>query len=106
MEYKYKSTLKQHLQRKHVADSDKKFQCDICGSSTSNKACMRTHVATHADAPRVKCSLCDKTYKNERFLKQHMWIHREANFECPVCFKSFTGSDGLSHHKKVHFGNI
>lgn len=52
------------------------------------------------------CSLCNKTYSKEALLTQHLKSHESKQWECDVCFKSFTTKYFLKKHKRLHTGEM
>lgn len=43
----------------------------------------------HNDTPR-ECSICNKVYPNKNSLNSHIrYVHKEKNFQCTMCDKSF-----------------
>ncbi|KAK3926163.1 Zinc finger protein 2 [Frankliniella fusca] len=52
------------------------------------------------------CNLCNKTYSKETLLLQHLKSHDSKQWECDVCFKSFTTKYFLKKHKRLHTGEM
>lgn len=54
------------------------------------------HQICHSDEKQFSCKECDFQTRRIESLKNHMRIHRnERRFECDICFKKFTLSNGL-----------
>ncbi|CAB3993878.1 zinc finger 664-like, partial [Paramuricea clavata] len=52
---------------------------------------------------RYSCSFCKKSFKWRSHWKSHERIHTgERPFQCEICGKTFTRSDGLQCHRALH----
>lgn len=121
---------KHHETKESNGNSNKKFQCDVCGSWFKHTYTLRKHKCNHEG--KYVCSICNKRYGLPSYLKRHMKNHTDEKvryhckycdkglcstsslraherlhtldkpFKCDVCEKCFTQSSNLATHKKIH----
>lgn len=65
--------------------SDKKYICDICGSSFYERSRLKFHLFKHSEVKPYKCHLCDKgtskSYYSHQGLKKHM---KKFHYNAPI----------------------
>jgi hypothetical protein len=101
--YGYKHHLIRHFQT-HNATKD--FKCGICEKAFRTEYSRYSHENRH-DAPKVRCKICNKKYKNRDTLKSHKSrVHSNSKlekFQCQVCNKILSRKYSLRRHeKKIH----
>ena len=97
---------------------------DICEEGDSTQACelhARNSIQNHSvflPSPSLlkystlvhkninyKCDVCTKTFTHAKNLSQHKLIHSGVKkYQCDVCTKTFTHSGSLAQHKLIHSG--
>lgn len=118
---------------RHIeSHSEKRFTCDICDKSFSQKITLVQHLNCHSNVRSYKCddcglhfkqnsslfkhrrqkhsnelpscSECQKTFVNNETLLQHM--RSKHNFEksisCRECLKTFASRSALIYHTSLH----
>ena len=59
--------------------------------------------SNNAIKTKYDCLVCNQSFKWRSHWKSHLRVHNgERPFQCEICGKTFTRSDGLQCHKKVH----
>nr|CAI5857390.1 unnamed protein product [Callosobruchus analis] len=88
--------------RKHKRVFHEPFLCHVCGKQIiSNEP--KSHVDSHENVKRYKCSVCDKSFTFRDCLRKHVVIHsNEAKFICSTCGKHFKRRDNLVVHMRSH----
>ena len=86
---------------------ERRFKCDQCESSFTQKHCLDKHVrSVHSDEKPFKCSQCDYSCALQHNMVPHMLSHSEgASFSCKECIRVFRSWTGLQRHKNMHTGN-
>ena len=80
--------------------STRKIKCKLCkGKFLSVKELNEHHVRDHGIE---KCDNCDKCFTTRSALDKHMYQHREQNWVCDSCGKSFSFETRMLQHKLVH----
>lgn len=90
---------------RHVAyhTGKKRHKCEVCGREFIAKDVWRDHMAIHSDARPFPCETCKSAFKTKKALGVHMKTHREHEYECPVCRKTFLTNQQMRNHvKKTH----
>ncbi|CAK1541606.1 unnamed protein product [Leptosia nina] len=83
-----------------------KYLCSKCGKSFFTNNGLNQHLISHKD-PQFKCGFCNKTYKTRQSLKEHFRLAHSSNryqFVCVTCGKRFTVKSTLMKHAKTHDG--
>ena len=94
--------------RKHSGTTvERKFNCRFCDHNSVNMNALEAHLRTHLKEKPHKCQICEKEFSESHSLKGHMNIHsdkhKERNFNCSLCPKSFrTVRDVKIHVTNVH----
>ena len=64
---------------------------------------LRGHVNFIHLEKSFNCSICNKSFKQERYLKEHhVSIHDDKKFECEKCDQFFNCSTSLKRHYDQH----
>lgn len=82
---KYFITNSQLRKHRVIHTGEKNFRCDICGMLFAWRGTWRNHMVTHTDARPFCCGTCGGTFKTRKALRNHENVHKEYNYECPVC---------------------
>ena len=83
--------------------TEKKFNCQVCHRSYSNKYSLNQHMKIHDESKAFKCDVCLKIFLYKNDLKRHYRIHTgEKPFACQVCDKKFARKDYLVQHQATH----
>ena len=86
----------------------KKYDCDICEKSYTNKTTLIAHKKVeHSSVQEMwKCDFefCDKSFKSRQIMKQHQRdVHTEIRIPCELCPAKFKSKLALDRHlKKIH----
>ena len=76
------------------------FQCPACGKGFKYEHNIKRHTCKPAENPSLNCEVCGQEFNNMKSLKQHFLKHKESQYCCHLCGKSFTWRSGLSNHLK------
>ncbi|KAF3421808.1 hypothetical protein E2986_08673 [Frieseomelitta varia] len=103
----YSSNLnysKQQIENGHsVTVQMKKYKCDVCSKSFSQKSKLLTHRFSHSGQQPFKCLSCEKGYSSKSKLNAHMRLHTKTNVHpCKMCDKIFAYPSYLREHLKTH----
>ncbi|GFN95934.1 Zinc finger protein 513-like [Plakobranchus ocellatus] len=83
-------------------DGENLFVCDKCGFSTSFKAHLERHQATHSNEKPFKCPECDYRCREKVNLQKHLVIHRpEKPFACSMCSHRCKLQSLLNSHIRI-----
>uniref|UniRef100_A0A4W4GKN0 C2H2-type domain-containing protein n=1 Tax=Electrophorus electricus TaxID=8005 RepID=A0A4W4GKN0_ELEEL len=77
--------LQQH-QRSHKSE----FQCQMCGKGFVSLFALRKHKHTHVRKRPHRCTKCHLSFTGSSQLAEHMISHRDENFPCDLCHKTFS----------------
>ena len=83
------SSLKRHIELKH---EDIRYPCDRC----EYRGITRERIS--------KCKVCNKTFKNRKYLKEHLCKHKTINnetYKCGKCGKCFVKRNDLNCHTEA-----
>lgn len=98
--FKYNSSLKRHINRFH--NNNNTEECKHCHKLFKN---MNSHVAICSNPFRLnihKCAICSKTFKEKRYLKEHVrYAHEDARYKCSSCDAMFAHRKSKISHEKV-----
>lgn len=89
-----------------LCDTDKIFDCRICGKTYDNETQLKRHFDTvHSSERRFFCSICKTGFTRHEHLKRHVFRHyNERPHKCPYCPKSFARKEYLKRHENIHSG--
>lgn len=102
------SMLKEHSR---IHSSERPFICVLCGMSFKQRKRLRIHErAVHLQDKRYACDICGSTYINNWNLKNHMRTHAHLNvlatYTCSTCSTTFRGKAGLAAHMRMRHGDM
>ncbi|XP_060824585.1 zinc finger protein 600-like [Bombus pascuorum] len=98
---------KQQIESEHSENVQqlqvKKYKCDVCSKSFSQKSKLLTHRFSHSGQQPFKCPNCVKGYSSKSKLNAHMRLHTKTNVHpCKMCDKIFAYPSYLQEHLKTH----
>ena len=91
------SNLQQH-ERSHKSE----FQCQTCGRGFVSLFALRKHKHSHGKNRPHRCSKCQLSFTGPTQLAEHMATHRDENFPCDLCNRTFTCKLSRAEHRKSH----
>ncbi|XP_028810079.1 zinc finger protein 2 homolog isoform X2 [Denticeps clupeoides] len=97
------SILRRH---KGYHNGKRQFLCASCGKAFVYMFDLKKHQRNH-EKPKVDipCTLCDKTFSSTDILRCHMRVHTgEQPYQCQQCGKSFSQLGNMKRHQRVHTG--
>ncbi|XP_063411157.1 zinc finger protein 571-like [Mytilus trossulus] len=108
------STLKQHRdQRRAFSDSDA-YKCPECNQMFLSFDNLAKHMAKHLPTETILqgentkvhiCKVCERSFSRSDMLTRHMRLHTGIKpYECSECGQVFSRSDHLNTHKRTHTG--
>lgn len=88
-----------------VHQTERPFECKICGLRCKVKGALKAHYKLHAGLV-FKCSICGKDFNNINNMKLHEEKHKVKikKFACELCGKSFKSKCLLAYHMRIHTG--
>jgi uncharacterized Zn-finger protein len=94
-----------------VHTGDKKFKCDICEKSYTEKGTLTKHKQkVHEQRKNYVCPHCKKKFGWKESLDRHMKTQHSQTreiFECSECKRQFWKKEGLeSHYNSMHLNNL
>lgn len=60
---------------------------------------LQTHDTTALEELRCRCKLCGKGFKEQRYVTQHMALHKEPHLTCAWCGRRFRWVTSLRNHR-------
>lgn len=92
--------------KKHLLDvhnrghtGEKRYTCSICEAKFSLPQHVRVHIANIHNPQVVSCTFCGKSFTSQKYLQQHMLIHVQGGYVCPLCpNKKFSLTTTLRTH--------
>ncbi|KAJ2941890.1 hypothetical protein O0L34_g10706 [Tuta absoluta] len=77
--------------------------CEQCGRIFQSMALLKDHMWVHTGEKRFKCDRCDKSFTQKTNLVFHMRVHSNArpSYECPLCGKHFAFFNNRRRHMFV-----
>ncbi|KAJ2942168.1 hypothetical protein O0L34_g15708 [Tuta absoluta] len=80
--------------------------CEQCGRIFQSMALLKDHMWVHTGEKRFKCDRCDKSFTQKTNLVFHMRVHSNArpSYECPLCGKHFAFFNNRRRHMFIHTG--
>lgn len=92
------------------------FVCPVCGSLFLSYNSLANHVVSHlpsevitqegSDSSKVHlCKVCNRSFSRSDMLSRHMRLHTGLRpYECHLCRQVFSRSDHLHTHLRTHTG--
>ncbi|GIY52835.1 hypothetical protein CEXT_284001 [Caerostris extrusa] len=95
-----------------IIETDKPFQCEICGKKYKTKGVLRKHRKLHNRKPPTeplkiwKCAVCGKEFKSEAGHYKHNKSHFMDTrvHKCDICDRMFLERWDLKRHISIHTG--
>ncbi|KAL0819590.1 hypothetical protein ABMA28_007678 [Loxostege sticticalis] len=82
-----------------------KFECDICGKSTSSRTSMAKHLEIHGEKKYI-CTTCGYSTFTAEVLKRHRLTHvKDKPHRCEICGQSYIQRLQLQRHLERHVSN-
>ena len=100
-----KGNLKRHIEDVH--EGQKKFECEHCKKTFSQKCNLKTHVLKMHSGKKFKCQKCQKTFNQKQIFLNHMKIKHTnktkitKQFKCDKCNKEYIYKTALENHIKT-----
>jgi len=97
-------SFKKHIETDKCGNTEALIECHLCQKNFTNPWTLKKHVERLHEGKReiVNCQVCGKKM-NKGSLREHMFLHTEATFQCRSCPRKFvTEAIMTRHHKFVH----
>ena len=101
----YKSNVKSNMMRhEKTQHGSVSFVCQVCNKAFRSAYYLKLHLQSHVN-PNV-CEFCGKRFSSKTGLKYHInKVHLStANYECPLCNKSYQAKSNYEGHVNAHKG--
>lgn len=88
-------------------DSEKPFQCDICGVRTVAKCGLVSHMQVQHLNHRVRCEVCFTEFKTPSVLSSHIRKYhpeKKSPLKCKFCEFTATDASVMRRHHLYHTG--
>ncbi|CAH1797882.1 unnamed protein product [Owenia fusiformis] len=100
---------KKEESNKHVRKptEERKYECAKCMNAFDLKSTLSNHekICQRTDKP-FKCTVCKKSFKAERYLKEHIKGHENPDqYKCDICGDTFPYRPTLHSHKRSKHKN-
>lgn len=91
----------------------KEWTCEVCSKVFRKKFNLKSHMVTHSDERKFRCSLCDLSFARANDRDRHEKIHEEPGFICGGelpdgqrwgCGQKFVRADTLRNHHRTAAG--
>ncbi|XP_034251309.1 zinc finger protein 181-like isoform X2 [Thrips palmi] len=104
--FKRSDTLAQHQTThvKSEESGRSAFQCEKCEKSYRSTGALEEHKLTHEEERRYLCEICGSSFKTRAVQRKHFietHVHTKVH-PCSTCSKTFTTKYLLKRHMKVH----
>lgn len=107
------ATLHRHLKTIHNS-SYKKFQCDYCTKSYSERYYLKMHMNEHNNTNEYKCEFCNELFSTKMSYQHHCNRHKKYGFEnkqieyvCDICNEKFDRRNYFRRHMQtIHKKNV
>lgn len=81
------------------------FKCDFCPYKAQDKCLLKIHTRTHTKDYRYMCTECPAKFLVSSNLSRHMRKHKDPQFKCDTCKRTFYTKALLrQHHESYHTG--
>lgn len=90
----------------HQTDSEKPFQCSICGKGATTPQLLKRHELTHTKKYKCTEEGCSEAYYRYQSLKHHVDTVHKQLLTCEECNKRFQRPLKLSEHKLKYHGDV
>lgn len=94
-------TFKELLAHRKTAHTTK--NCNICDEEFASQALVDRHKRIFHKEYNWKCNVCQKSFYRSEFLKKHYenYHHLCLNYCCNVCFSYFSDATSLFQHQSI-----
>ena len=102
-----KSSMRNHIEKVHNADTARKYTCQDCGKVYKTKTDLDTHYTKHSGEKMYTCQVCGKSYRFWNGLDNCLRKHEQRDrYHCDWegCGKSFNSKFRLDNHTRSHDG--
>lgn len=100
---------KSHLQvhaHSHQSNSEKPFQCRICGKGATSTQLLRRHELTHTKKYKCQYDGCKEAYYRFQSLKHHVDTLHKQVLTCDICNRKYQRPLKLSEHRLKYHGDV
>jgi hypothetical protein len=97
-----KAQLKNHLQRQHLLDQEKKFRCSRSHQRFLYQTGLDKHVLKNKCLLFFSCTFCTERFREKGALESHLLLHDPLKHKCSQCELLFKTSVELRIHKQSH----